>query len=63
LDDILNDEDMMAASREPPAKQTVTQVPQPTTSTLFALPINDFISSNDFCSATIISTLLNNKVA
>jgi hypothetical protein len=41
-------------SRAPPAKQTVTQVPHPTTSTFSASPTNVLISSSDFCSATII---------
>src|SRR3990172_4572621 len=55
LDAMRRDEDNMAASREPPAKHTVTHVPQPITSTFLAFPTRDLISSKVFCSATIIA--------
>ena len=35
-------------------QQTVTQVPQPKTSTFSAVPTRDLISSSIFCSATIM---------
>src|SRR5512135_327346 len=47
-------DERMPTSFSPPAKQTVTQVPQPTRSTLFAFSSLALISSNGFCSATIM---------
>ena len=44
----------MPTSFSPPAKQTVTQVPQPTTRTFSYLEIISRICSSVFCSATII---------
>ena len=52
-----SDEAVMAASRAPPAKHTVTQVPQPTTSTFCASVTSVLISARGFCSAMIMFDL------
>ena len=54
LVDMRSDEDRIWASFSPPAKQTVTHVPQPTTSTLLASPISVLSSARGFCSAVIM---------
>ena len=47
-------EDKIATSFSPPAKQTVTQLPQPRTRTFWALPSIPRISARGFCSPVII---------
>jgi hypothetical protein len=56
LVDMRSEAARVSASRAPPAKQMVTHVPHPATSTFSASPTRSLISSNGFCSAMIIGS-------